>query len=192
MGISYRSSEAVREYIISRDVRSCRKRGFPLWRRRREEIINIVRGCTEHGRFENAGGECDESTTQAAHGNLSKKQRNREKQRATAESKGESLISRWVITCWMQGLVGVGQPTPRLMSTWAGPWRVVMAEQVHVYSYEMQNIVPGAANGFRVARLRLYADETLHATDVPARFHTGQHRDCYHCGYLGGRARRWL
>ncbi|CAN0054885.1 unnamed protein product [Sphacelaria rigidula] len=32
--------------------------------------------------------------------------------------------------------------TPKLMSTWTGPWRVVGADHAHEYS--VQNIVPGA------------------------------------------------
>ena len=34
--------------------------------------------------------------------------------------------------------------TPKLMSTWTGPWRVVGADHSHVYS--VQNIVSGKAH----------------------------------------------
>ncbi|CAM9587765.1 unnamed protein product [Sphacelaria rigidula] len=46
--------------------------------------------------------------------------------------------------------------TPKLMSTWTVPWRVVGADHAHVYS--VQNIVSGAVHLAHVARLRFYAD----------------------------------
>ena len=42
--------------------------------------------------------------------------------------------------------------TPKLMSTWTGPWRVVGADHSHVYS--VQNIVSGKVRIAHVARLR--------------------------------------
>ena len=42
--------------------------------------------------------------------------------------------------------------TPKLLSTWTGPWRVVGADHAHVYS--VQNIVSGAVHSAHVARLR--------------------------------------
>ena len=47
--------------------------------------------------------------------------------------------------------------TPKLMSTWTGPWRVVGADHSHVYS--VQNIVSGKVHTAHVARLRFYADD---------------------------------
>ena len=42
--------------------------------------------------------------------------------------------------------------TPKLMSTWTGPWRVEGANHSHVYS--VQNIVFGKVHTAHVARLR--------------------------------------
>ena len=52
--------------------------------------------------------------------------------------------------------------TPKLMSTWTGPWRVVGADHSHVYS--VQNIVSGKVHTAHVARLRFYADADLNIT----------------------------
>ena len=52
--------------------------------------------------------------------------------------------------------------TPKLMSTWTGPWRVVAADHAHVYS--VQNIVSGKVHQAHVARLRFYADSHLNIT----------------------------
>ncbi|MEP0580138.1 MAG: reverse transcriptase domain-containing protein [Marinobacter sp.] len=52
--------------------------------------------------------------------------------------------------------------TPKLLSTWTGPWRVVAADHDHVYS--VQNIVSGKVHQAHVARLRFYADATLNVT----------------------------
>lgn len=52
--------------------------------------------------------------------------------------------------------------TPKLMSTWTGPWRVVATDHDHVYS--VQNIVSGKVHQAHVARLRFYADATLNVT----------------------------
>ena len=52
--------------------------------------------------------------------------------------------------------------TPKVMSTWTGPWRVVGANHSHVYS--VQNIVSGKVHTAYVARLRFYADADLNIT----------------------------
>ena len=52
--------------------------------------------------------------------------------------------------------------TPKLMSTWTGPWSVVGADHSHVYS--VQNIVSGKVHTAHVARLRFYADADLNIT----------------------------
>ena len=49
--------------------------------------------------------------------------------------------------------------TPKLLSTWTGPWRVVEANYSPVYS--VQNIVSGKVHTAHVARLRFYADANL-------------------------------
>ncbi|CAM9167122.1 unnamed protein product, partial [Sphacelaria rigidula] len=55
--------------------------------------------------------------------------------------------------------------TPKLVSTWTEPWRIVTAEQQHVC--EVQNIVNGEVQDVHVARLRFYADKELKiATDI--------------------------
>ena len=52
--------------------------------------------------------------------------------------------------------------TPKLMSTWTGPWRVVGADQSPVYS--VQNIVSSKVHTAHVALLRFYADADLSIT----------------------------
>ena len=52
--------------------------------------------------------------------------------------------------------------TPKLMSTWTAPWRVVGADHSHVYS--VQNIVSGKVHTAHVARLRFCADADLNIT----------------------------
>ena len=52
--------------------------------------------------------------------------------------------------------------TPKLLMTWTGPWRVVVAEHPHVYG--VQNIVSGEVRDVHVARLRFYADSALAIT----------------------------
>ena len=52
--------------------------------------------------------------------------------------------------------------TPKLMATWAGPWRVVGAHHSHVF--EIQNIVSGRVQTAYVARLRFHADSQLNVT----------------------------
>ena len=52
--------------------------------------------------------------------------------------------------------------TPKLMSTWSGPWRVVGNYNHHVYS--AQNIVSGKVHTAHVARPRFYADANLNIT----------------------------
>ncbi|CAB1109586.1 unnamed protein product [Ectocarpus sp. CCAP 1310/34] len=52
--------------------------------------------------------------------------------------------------------------TPKLSSTWTGPWRVVSAAKKHVYG--VQNIVNGQVRDVHVARLRFYADSELNVT----------------------------
>ena len=52
--------------------------------------------------------------------------------------------------------------TPKLVSTWTGPWRIVAAEKKHVYG--IQNIVNGEVRDAHVARLRYYADKELEVT----------------------------
>ena len=52
--------------------------------------------------------------------------------------------------------------TPKLMSTWTGPWRVVRADHSHVYS--VQNIVSGKVHTAHVARLCFYADADFNIT----------------------------
>ena len=52
--------------------------------------------------------------------------------------------------------------TPKLLMTWTGPWRVVSAEQPHVYG--VQNIVSGDVRDVHVTRIRFYADSALAIT----------------------------
>ena len=52
--------------------------------------------------------------------------------------------------------------TPKLAATWTGPWRVVTAEQKHVYS--VQNIISGDVRDVHVVRLRFYSDAQLDVT----------------------------
>ena len=52
--------------------------------------------------------------------------------------------------------------TPKLLTTWTGPWRVVGAATSHIY--DVQNIPTGAIQSVHVARLRFYTDSQLHIT----------------------------
>jgi len=52
--------------------------------------------------------------------------------------------------------------TPKLVATWTGPWRVVSAENQHVFS--VQNIISGEVRDVHVARLRFYSDKELEVT----------------------------
>ena len=52
--------------------------------------------------------------------------------------------------------------TPKFVSTWTGPWRIVTADKVHVYG--VQNIVTGEVKDVHVVRLRFYADKDLEMT----------------------------
>ena len=44
--------------------------------------------------------------------------------------------------------------TLKLVSTWTGPWRTVMADKM--YAYGVQNIVTGEVKDVHVVRLRFY------------------------------------
>ena len=52
--------------------------------------------------------------------------------------------------------------TPKLVSTWTGPWRIITADKVHLYG--VQNIVTDEENDMHVVRLRFYAEKELEMT----------------------------
>ena len=52
--------------------------------------------------------------------------------------------------------------TPKLVSTWTDPWRIVTVDEVHVYG--VQNIVTGEVKDVHMVRLRFYADKDLKMT----------------------------
>ena len=52
--------------------------------------------------------------------------------------------------------------TPKLLSIWTGPRRVVGVDHAHVCS--VQNIVSGAVHSAHVTRLHFFADAQLHIT----------------------------
>ena len=59
--------------------------------------------------------------------------------------------------------------SPKLMSTWSGPWRVTNASRQHVY--QVQNIVDGTISTVHVARMKFYQDSSLRLTaDVKETF----------------------
>jgi len=106
---------------------------------------------------------------------LKKVQTNRALQRA-AVSKG-ALPNFAVGDYVLVARVRRSGSTPKLLMTWTGPWRVVSAEQSHVYG--VQNIVSGDVRDVHVARLRFYADRALGRYSrvegcVPACFHAGR------------------
>ena len=49
--------------------------------------------------------------------------------------------------------------TPKLVSTWTGPWQTVTADMVHVYG--VQNIVKGEVKDEHVVNLQFYAVKDL-------------------------------
>ena len=85
---------------------------------------------------------------------LDKVQASRDRQRASA-SRGvlpNFSVGEYVLVARVRR----SGTTPKLLMTWTGPpWRVVSAEQQHVYG--VQNIVSGVRD-VHVARLRFYAD----------------------------------
>ncbi|CAB1109830.1 unnamed protein product [Ectocarpus sp. CCAP 1310/34] len=85
---------------------------------------------------------------------------NRARQRAAA-SRGD-LPAFTVGDYVMVARVRRSGITPKLSSTWTGPWRVVSAAKKHVYG--VQNIVNGQVRDVHVARLRFYADSELNVT----------------------------
>ena len=52
--------------------------------------------------------------------------------------------------------------TPKLVSTWTGPWRIIAVDKVHVY--DVQNIVTGEVKNVHVVRLRFHGDKDLEMT----------------------------
>ena len=91
---------------------------------------------------------------------LKKVESNRARQRSAA-SRGvlpEFSVGDYVLVARVRRS-GV---TPKLSSTWTGPWRVVSAAKKHVYG--VQNIVSGKVRDVHVARLRFYADSELDVT----------------------------
>ena len=91
---------------------------------------------------------------------LDKVQASRERQRASA-SRGvlpNFSVGEYVLVARVRR----SGTTPKLLMTWTGPWRVVSAEQQHVYG--VQNIVSGEVRDVHVARLRFYADAALAIT----------------------------
>ena len=52
--------------------------------------------------------------------------------------------------------------TPKLLMTWTGPWRVLVAQRSHVYG--VQNIVSGEDRDVHVTQMRFYADAALEMT----------------------------
>eukprot|EP00752_Nemacystus_decipiens_P007839 g7004.t1 len=87
-------------------------------------------------------------------------EKNRAKQR-NAASRGQ-LPDFAVGDYVMVARVRRAGPTPKLAATWTGPWRVVTAEQKHVYG--VQNIISGEVRDVHVARLRFYSDSALEVT----------------------------
>ena len=94
---------------------------------------------------------------------LDKVQANRDKQREGASrgnmpnfAIGEYVLVDLVARLWRCG------STPKLLMTWTGPWRVVVAQRPHVYG--VQNIVSGEVRDVHVARMCFYADAALAIT----------------------------
>ena len=91
---------------------------------------------------------------------LDKVQANRCKQRV-APSRGSSPIF-FVGDHVLVAPVRRSSSTPKLLITWTGPWRVVVAQRSHVYG--VQYIVSGEIRDVHVARMRFYADAALEST----------------------------
>ena len=80
---------------------------------------------------------------------LDKVQANRGKQRAAA-SRGNFPIF-FVGNCVLVARVRRSGSTPKLLRTWAGPWRMVVTQRSHVYG--VQNISSGKVRDVHVARM---------------------------------------
>ena len=52
--------------------------------------------------------------------------------------------------------------TPKLVSTWRGPWRVITADKICVYG--VQNLITGEVKDVHVVRLLFYEDKYLEMT----------------------------
>ena len=91
---------------------------------------------------------------------LDKVQANRGKQRV-ATSRG-SLTNFCVGDYVLVARVRRSCSTPKLLMTWTGPWRVLVAQRSHVYG--VQNIVSGEVRDVHVARMRFYPDAALEIT----------------------------
>ena len=87
-----------------------------------------------------------------------KKNRDRQRQAASRGQLPNFAVGNYVMVArvWRPG------STPKLVSTWTGPWRIVTADKVHVYG--VQNIVTGEVKDVHVVRLRFYADKDLEMT----------------------------
>ena len=82
---------------------------------------------------------------------LDKVQANCGKQRVAA-SRG-SLVLYFFGDYVLVARVRRSDPTPKLLMTWTGPWRVVVAQRSHVYG--VQNVVSGEVRDVHVARMGL-------------------------------------
>ena len=83
---------------------------------------------------------------------------------------------------------------PKLLMTWTGRWRVVVAQRPHVYG--VQSFVSGEVRDIHIARMRFYADAALGVTaelkeGFQHAFTQGRVRDGSNCGFgdCGGRIR---
>ena len=84
-----------------------------------------------------------------------KKNRERQRQAANRGQLPNFAVEDYV----MVARVRLPGSTPKLVSTWIDPWRIVTADKVHVYG--VQNIVSDEVRDVHVVRLRLYADKDL-------------------------------
>ena len=101
--------------------------------------------------------------------------KNRERQRQAA-SRGQ-LLNLAMGDYVMVARVRRPGSTPKLVTTWTGPWRIVTADKVHVY--DVQSIVTSEVKDVYVVRLRFYADKDLERTAASKEvFYMPSHRAC--------------
>ena len=93
---------------------------------------------------------------------------------ASAGSMPNSEVEDYVLVARVRKLGSA----PKLVTTWTGPWRVVLGGSPHVYN--VQDIVTGETKEVHVVRMRAYADSSLAVgAEVQGLFEMTKHQGEY-------------
>ena len=94
-------------------------------------------------------------------------------------SRGKTLPHFTVGDCVLVAPVSKQGKHRKLMSTWAGPWRVGIDDEEHVYA--VLHLVTGERRDVHLARTRFYADDQLEITgELFKVFQQLEHQGEYH------------